>query len=311
MSLPKIGIEFEVAEFRTGYGRFVRKFVNRGWMHETFTGGWHNYNCRCKTCKHEFAPVKLLYPPLWIAQYDASLPEDGAELISTPFVPNRVFLDALEPQLDIITNDAVYSPDRVNMRGGDTSIGMHFHVSVGDQLHAATLGGAEEQLYIRRVHSLLTYLSLATYVLASTCGETRSFEYRVLPVYDIYEHHSAIAAVHLSTKYSRLEWRVWEGYPDKDYILAAMLTSAALTEIVTSQKASKLLAWYNIREKDRQVVDVLQSNYENVIDCVDEEELDLLLQLMSFTRTAKSACHLWYTVEEMFENAKEVVACKD
>ena len=130
--IVRIGAEIEVAAFKTGvtYANVAKELLAAGHM-EGSAADWqqyHDYNC---TCSKGCAMVKkgdILDPPLVSMQYDASLPNTGAEFIVSPVLMVNGMAE-MRPVWDIVTKDARWTRSVKARRGGYASPSIHLHVS--------------------------------------------------------------------------------------------------------------------------------------------------------------------------------------
>jgi hypothetical protein len=216
--------------------------------------GTHQYHCRCEVCKR-ITGGQVHWPVQVALQYDATLPEDGGEFITSPMLCTTLFFKGLREIWDVICEDAVWTDQLPDRRGRRCSPSIHIHVSVDNPYQGlAPLGDLRHVLY--------TFMP-ELFKLASTCGKVRGLEYRN-PNYAA-GHHSALNVItnreedgirfNLTTPAEllgepfatntrqqrnavssvRLEWRMFEAaYDNWDYTAGAVVLSCALTQMAAN-----------------------------------------------------------------------------
>jgi hypothetical protein len=242
--IVRVGAEIEVAAWKTGHGyrSVAKKLLDAGFMEGT-EDDWqryHDYNCRCeKGCARVRSGAVLLPNPLVSIQYDASLPDTGAEFIVSPVL----LINGMEEMREIwqiVTDAAMWRGDMVSMRGQPNAApSIHLHVSV---LHPEDrpqdLGGlaAADRRGAQNVADLLHALSLFApeLLLLSDIEEFR----RGLAFRQPWRHADGRNGHHgfIDVRAFRpgrevyIEWRMFEAaYNDWNYLEAAAYVSAGLT----------------------------------------------------------------------------------
>jgi len=131
--IVRVGAEIEIAQFTEGntYQGVAERLINAGHMEGTTADWqqWHQYKCACGLgCKRIKSGV-VLDPPLVSMQYDASLPDSGAEFIISPTLLING-MDEMRNIWNIVTENAVWArPAAMRGDGQIASPSIHLHVS--------------------------------------------------------------------------------------------------------------------------------------------------------------------------------------
>lgn len=270
---PTFGVELEVADYAEGsIYTAAKKMEDHGYMPEsTFSRNRHDYHCRCNVC--EVIGSQVVYPGQWKLQRDGSLPDDGGEFISSPFIATESFFDHMREGLTIISDGAIGENDYDEE---EIVCGLHVHVhSQGPWLKgmyddSVLYDGAVKDLPVYG-QKLLYSFAPELFTLASSAGIERGLSYRT-PSKSGDSHHSFVSPSATGNK-RRLEWRLWEAaYHDVDYMMGAIVFSIAATQLLhrenvaTKMGAIAALIPWNDQNK----------RMENILSEFSQERLDLL-----------------------------------
>ena len=244
----RVGVEIEVAAFETGYTyqMVADELVNMGHM-EGEAADWqqyHQYKCRCELGCGLVKSGDVLVPQLVSMQYDASLPDTGAEFIVSP----SLLINGMEEMReiwDVVTRHALWDNTATNRHGGPSSPSIHLHVSATmpppggeNNIEARTYDGAMAPPGRQRpADDLLHAFSLFApeLIMLSDIAEfrrgltfrqpTRNADGRPAG------HHGFIQVKSFTPNHeSYIEWRIFEAaYQDWDYFEASAYLAGALT----------------------------------------------------------------------------------
>lgn len=258
--VPKFGLEIEVPTWKAPFTRrdVVQGLLEAEHMPDDATApyidGTHNYHCDCRTCRSVTAGTAQ-WPVQTILQYDATLPEEGGEFITSPMLCTSLFFKGLREIWDIVCENAIWTDQMPDRRGRKCSPSIHIHVSVDNPFQRFER--------VETMRAVLFGFMPELFKLASTCGIVRGVEYRSPDQRQ--GHHSALnAAAVARTRIDpavlwattdvretpdprrpepragvgdavRLEWRMFEAaYQDWDYVSGAIVLACALTQMVAN-----------------------------------------------------------------------------
>lgn len=253
--IVRVGAEIEVAEFRgtTTMQTVAQRLLDLGHMEGTI-GDWaryHDYNCRCAKCVR-VTKGNLLQPLLVSMQYDASLPETGAEFIISP----ALLLNGLEEMrviYETITDQAVWTMEPANRRGGQTSPSIHLHVSalnpeVTEQevlRRFETNGEMPNQMFRNDVLHALSLYAPELILLADIEEFRRGLHFRQPWRFTPGRrgHHGFIDVRQAHPReLIHIEWRLFEAaYNNWEYFEGAAYLSAALTRALLKPATFEVL----------------------------------------------------------------------
>lgn len=182
--VPKFGMEIEVVQWAgTSRNTIVRNLVAAQHMSKEgkFDAGTHRYHCDCNVCQ-TWNSGKVPWPVQTVLQYDASLPDDGGEFITSPMLCTELFLDNLYEIWQTVCASAQWRMDIPNRRGGASSPSIHIHVSVENPF----------KLNFSAEHARRTLWQFMPelFTIASVCGLDRGLEYRSVDPDE--GHHAAL-----------------------------------------------------------------------------------------------------------------------
>lgn len=287
---PTVGLEYEVAIWQPEKSRYTAaaNLGQAGYLLEgnsfnnyrPYTAMIHDYHCQCPRC---LQTERINYPPLWKMQKDASLPEEGAEYISSPFPAASIYIEEAVRAIELIQMDAApLTKPMSNLRNtGPAQTGFHIHVKpYTDQ-------------------ELVADLKLLINVLNSFCPEMfmiaelgvikpRKMTFR-LPVtyFDIpggprEQHHAWLSYVDKHP--ARLEFRLWETpFNDLDYYRRAIIFTAGLSQLALDTKMAKKLWAFGLEDSWVEECSVspgrlLQLN--DVLNCFSLERFTRLCEMI-------------------------------
>lgn len=234
LGVIKVGFEVEIPAYKNKvtWKDKAKKLLDQNYMLGD-KENWraiHRYRCNCHSGCGYVRRGDVYVPPLVSATYDASLPEGGVEWVTSPVVLVQGGLEPIRPIWDIITEDAEWRRDLLNMRGtGYCSPSIHIHCSV-------THAGAEDEYTEPTVgedmlHALYLF-SPELLLMADTAGVRRGLMYRQ-PSRRADEggHHGFVQIRRaLLPTFLHIEWRMFEAvYNDFSYLEKAAYLSAVLT----------------------------------------------------------------------------------
>ena len=244
--VPKVGLELEVVEWEGDTTDVVvaSKLEAAGFMpNNVYSQGEHAYHCTCETCHNIGSEAQ--FPVMWKMQYDASLPVEGAEFISSPFPVQEFFVENAMHAMQIISEDAVWSVDLPSRDGAAASPGLHVHCHVaGPEIEGFTMPQLQNALRVYK-----NYIP-ELFLLADAAGVRRRLEFR-LPTIEMNAggltngHHNflALAGEGITARRDdrtslRLEWRLFEAaYENTDYLRGTIYLCAALTQLIVRRQA--------------------------------------------------------------------------
>lgn len=235
----RVGLEVEVAAWKKKrkYQDVASELVKSGFMADVGWKRYHDYNCTCAQACRQVRSGDVLSPPRVTMQYDASLPEGGAEFISSPVLLTQG-LEPLREIWDIIVRDADWRLDLLDMRGRrNASPSVHMHVSaVSMDASPGTLKdrtSTREQDQIETALLALSNVAPELMLLADTSQERRGIYFRQPWRWadGRNKHHGFIQVRRMAPgQIAYIEWRLFEAaYQNFEYIEAATYVSAALT----------------------------------------------------------------------------------
>lgn len=246
--VPLLGVEAEVIGWHGGRKDVdvVKDLDKLGYMDASMYEKQHKYHCPCKPCT--VIGNSKLHPPQFKMQYDASLPKEGAEYISSPFPALVPIIEDMVEALLVIGQDA-YGPDveATDQKGRPASAGLHIHASVKVDDWAIEKGILKDA--IRTFYMYYPEIIL----LASSTGRRRFMHYR-WPRYTHHDHHSF-----LIQSRGHLEWRVFEAeLSDPTYLFGSMVMAASLTYLVQEPRILSTLETCGTVERwDSEILDDL------------------------------------------------------
>ena len=257
--VPLLGVEAETLGWYNGKKdvNVVSNLADLGMMDMELYKKQHTYHCKCSAC----ATIgnKTLLPPQFKMQYDASLPKEGAEFISSPFPALMPIIDKVVDGLLVIGNDARDPSDGyTDIKGRPASAGLHIHASV--QLQPSAV---DKNVWDDAIRTFYLYYP-EIFLLASSTGRRRYVHYR-FPRYSHHDHHSFLIKSH-----GHLEWRVFEAdLSDRNYLTGSMIVAACLTYLVQEPRILAMLE--SIGHRDRWDVELLDDMYaKNPADWLPE-----------------------------------------
>jgi len=235
----RVGLEIEVAAWKKQrrYQDVASELVKSGFMADVGWKRYHDYNCSCAQACKQVRSGNVFSPPRVTMQYDASLPDGGAEFISSPVLLTQG-LEPLRDLWDIIVQDADWRLDLMDMRGRrNASPSVHMHVSaVSVDANARTLKErmtARENDQIETALLALSNVAPELMLLADTAQERRGIYFRQPWRWadGRNKHHGFIQVRRMAPNHiAYIEWRLFEAaYQNFEYIEAAAYVSAALT----------------------------------------------------------------------------------
>ncbi len=244
--IVRVGMEIEVPIWKDDwtFKKVAQKLVNDGYMWG-IGSDWtepHAYQCTCKKGCGQVRSGNVIIPPLVSMTHDSSLPNTGAEFVTSPILLTDVGndeagMDALRKVWDVVVKDAQWRDDIVDYGGENMcspSIHMHVSVTKGVAQSNETLQPAGPSDYINDVAHVLTLYVPELFAVASSVGIKRGVQYRVPTRPDVYNEGSHHNFIHVRkaifNKMLYIEWRLFEAaYKDWDYVEACTYLSATLT----------------------------------------------------------------------------------
>ncbi len=252
--IVRVGCEIEVAAWKTGtkYQDTAAELVDAKFMEGTAEqwNPWHNYNCKCRLGCSRVAKGDILLPhPLVSMQYDASLPERGAEFIISPVLLIDG-MDEMKAIWEIVCKDAVWDDTKQNMRGtGMATPSIHLHVSAQIPEYAAppyqgTGAGGRDGNVEDALHALSLF-GVEFIALSDITRYRRGLSFRQ-PWRNADgrgRHHGFVHVRQLIPAHlAYIEWRMFEAaYNDWEYFESAAYLSGALTRSLLKPATIALL----------------------------------------------------------------------
>lgn len=296
--VTRLSLEIEVPEW-TGrkYIDVVQDLLNSGHMmgERRHWTAIHRYRCNCEYGCRIVRSGAVIVPPLVSVSYDASLPDGGAEFVTSPIV----MIDGLEPLREVwetVTRNAVWTDQKPDLRGeGLCSPSVHIHCSVtmpgggqvGDILGDArarqrgeldrAMGGMRLTDTGNDILHALWLFSPELLLLADLAGVRRGLRFRqFLRQADQHGHHGFVHLRSVQDDMLHIEWRLFEAAFDKfDYIEQAAYLAAVMTRaLATYDNVVDMLAFGVTARFDR---DLLER-------AVEREDVDAILALVSTQR---------------------------
>ncbi len=260
--IVRVGCEIEVASFKQGtkYQDTAERLVNAGFLEGTKADWqqWHNYNCKCRLGCSRVAKGDILLPhPLVSMQYDASLPEKGAEFIISPVLLIDG-MDEMRQIWEIVCKDAHWTDKQQNMRGtGLATPSIHLHVSAMIPGYAAPpYTGAPDRTGIGHVDDALHALSLFGVEFIALSDITRyrrglAFRQPWRNADGRGRHHGFVQVKQIVPAHmAYIEWRMFEAaYNDWEYFETAAYLSGAMTRALLKPATTALLMEAGYRDQ--------------------------------------------------------------
>lgn len=254
--VPKFGVEIEVVRWKNRTRTRVCKDLIEAELMSVdgkFDEQFHQYHCTCRVCR-AWSTGKVPWPIQVVQQYDASLPDEGGEFITSPMLCTELFMDGFKTVWDTVAKSADWTMNVPNRRGTPSSPSIHVHVSVENPF--------KEVINARLARQALWGFLPELFAIAGVCGTDRGVEFRH-PDPDM-GHHSAINICSMGRDEDgdvavtglrqvrprernrqdgmRLEWRIWEAaYTDWEYTEGVVALSCAMTQLVANRDMAKLL----------------------------------------------------------------------
>ena len=261
--IVRIGCEIEVAAYKTGtkYQDTAARLVDAKFMEgkkEDWTT-WHNYNCKCRLGCSRIAKGDILLPhPLVSMQYDASLPERGAEFIISPVLLIDG-MDEMRQIWEIVCRDAVWNDKKQNMRGtGVATPSIHLHVSAQEPGYAAppyqgTGGGGPRDGNVEDALHALSLFGVEFIALSDITRYRRGLAFRQ-PWRNADgrgRHHGFVQVKQIVPAHmAYIEWRMFEAaYNDWEYFETAAYLSGAMTRALLKPATTALLMEAGYRDQ--------------------------------------------------------------
>lgn len=297
--VPSIGYEIEVVQWSKRKDvEVANELVAAGYMPAGIYKSQHDYGCKCNTCR-TIGYVATM-PVVWKMQYDSSLPQEGAEFISSPWPLVSGLVHQAVDAVSIVGSDAVWRLDLRNRRDdGWASPGFHIHTNI-QQPEVSLLSS------IKGMH--LFFPELISLASTNPGKKMRSLEYRSPQVpFDgmnkTMAHHCFLATS--SKNVPHLEWRIFEAeYEDMDYILAATYLCAGMHQVFSNESIFKALQGVGMLDTWPDDLNP-QSSTEQAIDYSSKRRLNALFHVVT---TCSSLVHMPEAVsilESMFGKAEE------
>jgi hypothetical protein len=280
--IVKVGMEIEIVKWKNSrtYQKVAADLIKAGFMTgqpsdwETF----HNYGCKCENGCGLVRSGDTIYPPLVSLTYDASLPETGAEFVTSTVLLEENGLEELRSIWDIVVRSAVWDDQTINKHGNRSSPSVHLHVS-------ALTPGAETRgipdgkslLHNDVIHALSLY-GPEFIALASSAGYVRGLSFRK-PIRNADQngHHGFIHLRRVNSGYVYIEWRMFEAvYDNWDYIESSAYLAASLTR--------------QLLQPDNTIATLMRGGYggpfdqERLNEAVRRDDTPALLELFSLDR---------------------------
>lgn len=287
----RVGLEVEVADWKNGYSyqKVCSDLVDAQYMlgPKSLWESRHNYHCNCQEggC-YNVRRGEIVQPPLVSMTYDASLPDHGAEFITSPILMGSEGISQLKEIWDIITANAKWNDNLINMHGGASSPSVHLHVSTA--LDNPTKYDSHNQYREDALHAF-SLITPELFALAGLSQYTRGLTYRLPHRMAIYEdqmgqHHGFIHVRRLIPEvFSYVEWRLFEAdYENWQYIESAAYLSAVLTRSLLARNGVQKLMQigYTNPYDDEQMMDYIDDDdVIGVESLINQERLDLLRTL--------------------------------
>ncbi len=239
--IVRVGAEIEVVAWKRGtkYQDTAKRLIDAGFMegnHEQWET-WHQYNCTCRFGCARIKKGDLLLPnPLVSMQYDASLPDLGAEFIVSPVLLING-MQEMKKVYDIVCKDAIWSDKKQAMRGGGmASPSIHLHVSAVNPGYQPMPYAGPDPGRNNEIADALHALSMFAIELIAlsdipTLRRGLAFRQPWRNADGRGRHHGFIHVRQMvPNELAYIEWRMWEAaYNDWNYFETAAYLAAALT----------------------------------------------------------------------------------
>lgn len=290
-AVVKVGMEIEVAAWkgRRDWRTVVGELLDAEYMVDDGRD-WaemHQYHCNCNAgCQPVRSGIPVYPKPLVSATYDASLPNDGAEFITSTIVIDDEGLADLKPIWDIVVKGADWRNDLPNRREDDLcSPSVHLHVSATTPEYLA--GGSPINpdaagQYMADVGHALSLYAPELFALAGTANVKRGVHFR-MPARGR-GHHDFIHVRSASPNESvYIEWRLFEAdYESWEYIESCAFVAATLTRALLDSHAFATLmsaGYESPPDRDALADAVDNDDVDMIIDLVDQNRFNVLQRL--------------------------------
>lgn len=288
--IVKLGFEIEVPAWNAGsYTSVAERLVEQGNMMSP-VDQWdstHTYHCDCLQggCTY-VRNGQVMYPPIVSMTYDGSLPEEGAEFVTTPIILGSTGLKHFKPIWETVCQDAVWTMELENIHGGMCSPSIHVHASARAVDHDDHYGNHQ---YRDELLQTLTLFAPEFYILADRPGQRRGTKYRLPTREAMYRddqgtHHGFVQVRSWNPgDYCYIEWRLFEAaYDSWEYMAQAAYLSATLSRaLIHKENERTLTAVGNMFPHDDRAL--TEAGWDNrvhdVFGFANHERMDTLRQL--------------------------------
>jgi hypothetical protein len=295
-SVVRVGVEIEVPiwDNERTFHDVARELLAKDHMigGETLWEEIHTYSCDCKAggCR-TVRSGDVIVPPIVSMTYDASLPETGAEFVTSTVLLADHSLDEIREIWDIVVKDAVWTDQLMDKYGNDKcSPSVHLHVSATTPQYSMkkykipSMATMEEGLKADGLHVLSLFVP-ELFALASTTSQRRGLHYRQ-PVRwaDKKGHHGFIDVRHfVPGELVYIEWRLFEAaYSSWEYVESCAFLASTLTRALLVEKTlNKLMAAGYSNKYDQKIMlaAFYEDDLEGVLALVDGERFNVLRDL--------------------------------
>jgi hypothetical protein len=285
--IVKLGMEIEVADWKEGesYQTTVAELLAADYMWDDGNQWreYHTYHCNCEHggCRQVRSGNPIYPKPVVSATYDASLPETGAEFITSTIILTDDGLMALKPVWDIVASRAVWNNELRSRQGGRSSPSIHIHVSATSPTYDRNEVGMLRDKSDDFMH-MMSLFAPELLAVASSAGVKRGLTFRQPLRYmtDTAHHGFIQMRKAIPGQMVYIEWRMFEAvYGDWEYVEACSFLAAAMTrgllsdEIFTRLMSSGYSSPYDMKLAETATV---MDDTEAILSLVSPERLNIL-----------------------------------
>lgn len=233
--MPLVGMEVEVPTWKhsvADYRSVAKSMIAEGYMDQTYAKKWHTWKCTCAKCTRWDDELIAPWPVQWKTTYDGSIPEEGAEFITSPFIPTALYVDEIEKAFKLICDNALWTMEMEAKNGGPCSPSIHIHTSIQLPQNRKF----NETRFSQTATSFYPFVpELFAIADSSNLGQNRGLSFRSPHSKELLGHHAYLSPVAHHQSFVHCEWRIWEAaFQDWPYVRSAIYFSSAMMQLLTN-----------------------------------------------------------------------------